>query len=1120
MARIYDNIDITFEQGLKDIISNQGVTHVDFCVGYFNLRGWEIIANEIDRLTGEYVFEGDERILRHCRLLIGMHRPPKEVIEELYPYSAETKSVDSEIAQRARRKIAVEFREQLMLGAPSARAEWALRRLSAQLKEKRVALKLYLRHPLHAKLYLAHRPGDHFNKIQAIMGSSNLTYSGLSREGELNAEFGDSDSAEKLARWFEKRWEDYFCIDISADLIEVIDSSWASEVHIPPYHIYLKAVYHLCEDVRAGWKEFDLPFDLERDLFDFQVTAVKLAARRLDKVDGAMIGDVVGLGKTITACAIAKVYEKRNACSTLIVCPPNLQPMWNKYVRQYDLKADVVSIAQKLDYESIKYYKLVIVDESHNLRNNLRSRYANIKELIEHQSPKVLLLSATPYNKDYSDLSNQLKLFVGEEDDLGIQPDRYLKAINGVREFNKLHPDVPLRSIKAFEKSTYVEDWRELMRLYLVRRTRTFIKENYAIHDPIKNRYYLEFREGRRMYFPERKAKSLKFKTTPDDMFERMYSEKMVDWLKSLRLPRYGLKNHIDATVRQSASNHETQILDNLSRAGTRMIGFCRCNFYKRMDSSGFAFLLSLYRHVLRNVIFLYALDHHLPLPIGDEGSLPDPMNDNDTDATEDSDTVFTFPCDMAYYEQQAKEQYDRIIADNRVTWVAPTFFKGTLKTELRKDNATLLKMIVHCGTWLAEQDEKLNTLEHLLRQTHPKEKVLVFTQYSDTARYIGRQLKRRNFSDSEYITGDSENILTVVERFSPVSNKVNSMPSVEHQVRVLVTTDVLSEGQNLQDAHIIVNFDMPWAIIRLIQRAGRVDRIGQTAEDVFCYSFFPQDGINKVIRLHERLKERMNTAADLLDSDELFFEGNEQTLRNLYNEKSGVLDEADTEEVDIQSQAFQIWKTATEADPSLKESIPKLANVIYSTKAPEGTEHRLGVPGIITYARTTADNNVLTWMDLDKNIITQSQHAILQAMACSANEPPCKPLAEHHEIVAESVRQIRQEKALTSGTLGSRSSTKYRLFTLLDGYCKEERDTLFVTDELRFAVDEIYNYPIRDNAKYLLGQMLKRGRSVQEIAKEVVDLRKRNELCVVTDDDTPSKDPHIICSMGLRGKP
>ena len=311
MARIFDNIDLKFTQGLHDIITNTGVKRVDFCVGYFNLRGWDLIIDQIDQLPGDYVEEESSREpqLRVCRLLVGMHRPPEELTRWLY--SKEENTPDAEFVRSQKVKIAREFRRQLQLGLPTKKDEITLRRLSRQLKDGKVCVKLYLRHPLHAKLYLAHRPDDNFNKIMALMGSSNLTFSGLRGNGELNAEFADSDQSKKLADWFDERWDDKFCIDITKELIEAIDNSWAGMEDIPPYYIYLKTAYHLSEEARNGIKEFALTPEFRRELFDFQQTAVKIAARHLrnDKRGGAMIGDVVGLGKTITACAIAKIYE-------------------------------------------------------------------------------------------------------------------------------------------------------------------------------------------------------------------------------------------------------------------------------------------------------------------------------------------------------------------------------------------------------------------------------------------------------------------------------------------------------------------------------------------------------------------------------------------------------------------------------------------------------------------------------------------------------------------------------------------------------------------------------------------------------------------------------------------
>lgn len=1125
MARIYDNIDIKFTDGLRGIIENTGVKRVDFCVGYFNLRGWNLIVEQVDKLPGGYVYEDDKRRMRYCRLLIGMHRPDEDLIRGLY--SRQETMPDAEYVQRCKRQIAQDFRNQLLLGLPSAADERTLRRLSVQLKEGKVCVKLYLKEPLHAKLYLAHRPDDNFNKIQAIMGSSNLTYAGLTRQGELNAEFADSDSAEKLARWFDDRWNERFCLDITEELARIIDESWAGDKIIPPYYIYLKTAYHLSQEARSGIKEFTLPPEFRHDLFDFQQTAVKIAAKNLnnDKRGGAMIGDVVGLGKTITACAIAKLYEMAFASSTLIICPANLQDMWRKYIKKYDLKAEVQSMSKPIDVDSARYYRLIIVDESHNLRNSGGIRYRNIRSLIEHQGSKVLLLTATPYNKDFSDLGSQLRLFINEDQDLGIRPEEYIRSIGGEREFQRKHSDIHIRSIRAFEKSPYADDWNELMKLFLIRRTRTFIKENYAQTDEANGRKYLLFPDGTKSYFPDRVPRAVKFATAPGDQYSRLYSSEMISLMEELKLPRYGLIHFYDENKAEGIQPHERQVIENLSRAGQRMMGFCRSTFFKRIDSSGFAFLLTLYRHILRNTVFIYAIDHKLPLPIGDESSLPDDyiededenesmFSDADGDRQADGGGMqITFPTDFEYYMEKAKECYSIIENRNACSWISPKYFKRTLKQQLRHDCDILLKMITLCGVWQPDTDPKLNELETLLEERHGTDKIIVFTQYSDTAHYVYQQLKKRGLAHIACATGGSTNPTDIVEHFSPKSNDKDY--SAEEQYRVLIATDVLSEGQNLQDAHVIVNFDLPWAIIRLIQRAGRVDRIGQTANEIYCYSFFPADGVEEIIRLRSRLNARINENAHIVGSDEVFFEGNEQNLRDMFNEKSGSLDDEDDNDVDLSSQAYQIWKNATDADPKLKKAIPTLSNVVYSTK-PAGE----GLPGgVITYAKTYNDFDVLTWLDVDGNVVSQSQKRILNALACDADTPALPPHANHHELVAKAVEAIGNETTTVGGILGNRFSTRYRIITLLESYYKNP-PTLFFSQEnkemLKLAIDDIYNYPLLEGAKFTIGRMLRTNTS-DEIVEYVLEMRKNGTLCRIDEDRDSHKDPIIICSMGLR---
>ena len=1122
MARIYDNIETKFTEGLRGIITNVGVKRVDFCVGYFNLRGWNIVVDQIDTLSGDFVYEDDKRIFRKCRLLIGMHQPSDELIRQLY---TEQQLPDANYVSQCKLAIAHDFRRQLQLGFPTKQDEFTLRRLSAQMKDEKVCVKLYLREPLHAKLYLAHRPDDNFNKIQAIMGSSNLTYSGLTKQGELNAEFGDSDSAEKLASWFDDRWEDKFCLDITKELIEIIDNSWAGDKEIPPYYIYLKTAYHLSEEARSGIKEFSIPTEFRGALFDFQQTAVKIAARHLnnEKRGGAMIGDVVGLGKTITACAIAKMYENTFGSNTLIICPANLQDMWEKYRNQYDMKADIMSMSKPIDVDNARYYKLIIVDESHNLRNSQGIRYRNIRDLIQKQDCKVLLLTATPYNKQYKDLSSQLRLFIDDDMDLGIRPEAYIRAIGGERKFAEKHEDF-IRSIKAFERSECQEDWQELMKLFLIRRTRTFIKENYAKTDPKNNRKYLEFKDGHKSYFPDRIPKAVKFNTVEGDQYSRLYSKEMIDFMESLKLPRYGLTHYLDEKKAEAASKYESNLIDNLSRAGAQMMGFCKSTFFKRIDSSGYAFLLTLYRHILRNAVYIYAIDNKLKLPVSDENTFPeDFLEDADiNDANADSENsqeffsnnnLLTIPKDMKAYMEKAETYYNGLIGKNNVQWIDSKYFKRTLKQGLKKDCEQLLAMINLCEAWNPQTDQKLNELEKLLSNTHKDEKVIIFTQYSDTATYIYKQLEKRGIKNIEKVTGATKNSTSIVERFSPISNKAEK----ENELRILIATDVLSEGQNLQDAHIIVNYDLPWAIIRLIQRAGRVDRIDQSSEKIYCYSFFPADEVEKIISLRTRLNERINENAGIVGSDEVFFEGNEQNLRDMYNEKSGSLDGDDDDvDVDLGSFAYQIWKNATDANPKLKNIIPAIPNIAYSTKAATNITE----DGVITYARTYNDFDVLTWYNSEGKIVSQSQNRILQAMACTINQPCLPPQENHLALVEKAVKSIKNENTNVGGILGSRFSTKRKIYELLNHYY-EQPLTLFNTQEkkelLKFAIDQIYNNPLLENSKFILGRMMRTGNTHDDIVDTVIEMYENANLCRVDEDKTKHKDPVIICSMGLK---
>ncbi len=339
------------------------------------------------------------------------------------------------------------------------------------------------------------------------------------------------------------------------------------------------------------------------------------------------------------------------------------------------------------------------------------------------------------------------------------------------------------------------------------------------------------------------------------------------------------------------------------------------------------------------------------------------------------------------------------------------------------------------------------SALIDLLTQRHPDEKVLIFTQFADTVRYLTEQLKATGITAIEGVTGTSENPTEYAWRFSPLSNNQLNQITPERELRILIATDVLSEGQNLQDAAIVVNYDLPWAIIRLIQRAGRIDRIGQRSDNIYCYSFLPAEGVEKLISLRERVRTRLRENAEVVGTDEAFFEDDDmdnQAIIDLYNEKAGILDGDADSEIDLASQAYQIWKNATDADPRLKQIIEKLPNVVFSTRAHQGNSTRLQKACWSTCAHP---KGMTHWHGLIAKVKASPNHnlAILRAAACDSVTPALPRPAEQHDLVKRGVEHIIEEETHGAvGQLGSRSGARLRTYQRLIHFVEAPRIVSF----------------------------------------------------------------------------
>lgn len=1086
MTRIFDNIELRLGEHLQSTL--QEFARMDVAVGYFNLRGWSVFDDLVKNKP-----QGDEPTVR---VLIGMvfAGPERETLEALQATvdGKPRPDADAQVARERMAELLEHLRLQLMRGVPTQADRATLGSLREHLATGRVEVRVFTKRPLHGKTFIFHRQ-DLNSPVIGFVGSSNLTTPGLTSNLELNVDVLDSSGGAKdLADWFEDRWNDPHSRKVTTDLLDLLDQSWASIHPRPPYEVFLKVCYDLSRDVREGIDEYSVPLEVQADLLEYQATAVRTLARRIVTRGGTMLGDVVGLGKTITAVAVALMLREEHGYLPLVVCPKNLVSMWEEYFAAYELNGKVVSysVAHTV-LPTISRYRFVIVDESHTLRNDKRRDYIAVQEYLERVSAKALLLTATPYNRRFEDVANQLGLFIQPDEDLGIAP------INALRDDPRLadRVDGKITTLQAFRRSEDPDDWKRLMSEHLVRRTRSFIKNNYSETDEDGGKF-LTFADGTIFRFPERIAVPIDHPFAEADPAALMASDTTLNVIQNLILPRYALIDYVNGARQKDYAPADKIVVENLRRARGQVAGFVRTTLYKRLSSGGYAFTLSLRRHVARNELFLYAIDNGLPLPTG---------SIQEADLLDDDDLVEHEVESAERLGDVAAQRYEALTNANPsyLTWVRSDLFTSELRAVLSSDTDALSELLALYGDWEMSRDSKLEALVELIQQTHPDEKVLVFTEYKDTANYVAGALRAMGIEGVDAATGDDEDPTKLAKRFSPNSNKLPGHEAgLVDELRILVSTDVLSEGQNLQDAHIVVNYDLPWAIVRLIQRAGRVDRVGQTSPVVRLYSIF-HGSLNGVLSLRQRIADRLTQNAQAFGSDEQFFgaEDEVKAITDLYN---GALDEAeDIEDIDAASLAYQYWRNAEEQTPEVAERVKRLPDLIDSTRSRRVTDRESGVA---CYVRTEAGIDGFGWTTPDGETRLLTGLETLRTFESTPSEEAIERLPNHDELVTSLVRGPLANPTIVAGRLrGVRRQVWKRLGEGLIDY----------GPEASAALDLLYQYPLTNEADRRLRNAIRNGATDEELAGRVAALAREERL--VIEHRSGSDATRIVSTMGVK---
>jgi SNF2 family DNA or RNA helicase len=856
---------------------------------------------------------------------------------------------------------------------------------------------------LHGKMYhIVHNGVE-----EAILGSSNFTVSGLGLGSahnniELNLEVDSSRDRRDLKAWFDEIWNNVDLVEeVREEVLLYLAQLYAN--HSPEF-IYYKTLYHLFEQFLTEQNTSGLLLDktqiveteIWKKLFEFQKDAVKGAINKINVHGGCIIADSVGLGKTFEALAILKYFELRNH-KVLVLCPKKLRENWTVYQAQNnselnpfvndrfgytvlchtDLSRDGGKSGD-IDLATINWgnYDLVVIDESHNFRNNLKgkrdeegnvirmSRYERLMEEIIKKGvkTKVLLLSATPVNNDLKDLRNQLYFLTEGKDDafkdtVGIASlkDTLAAAQRTFTEWSKTSGDHKTNVLLEKLSSAFFTLLDELT----IARSRKHILKYYK--DSLEQVGHFPKRHKPVSIFAEidRLGRFLSYDKLNEEISEYQLSLfRPSDYVREEFKPIYGKR-----------------LVQNFTQAQREffLIGMMKVNFLKRLESSVNSFAITMERTVKK----IEALEARIDRFRQHQAENPEvDLSNVDLADLEDEELREALEVGKGFVYSMAHLDLDR--------W----------RQDLQRDKEQLNLLHVMSKDITPERDAKLAELKKLIENkikhpttnvlNHPNRKVLVFTAFADTALYLYNALHewaRKSLGvHIALVSGGAVACKTtfgkadfnhILINFSPVSknrDKMKSMPQ-EGEIDLLIATDCISEGQNLQDCDYLINYDIHWNPVRIIQRFGRIDRIGSINTAVQLVNFWPTQDLNKYINLKNRVEARMalvDIAAtqedNILNIDELqelITDDLKYRDKQLLRLKDEILDLEDFNESVALSEFtlddFRMELTKyLEANRTLLEQAP----LGLYTVVPPASDYQQIVPGVIFCLKQSGDTS------------------------------------------------------------------------------------------------------------------------------------------------------------------
>lgn len=832
----------------------------DVLVGYFRASGFYLLQDALDNVEKTRILIG----INTDKQIMEMYKESQQQIMDLSNSSFASKNIYKENLKK-------EFENSV----DSEEVEKGVNKFVEMIKQGKLELRVYIKQPIHAKVYVMRNYSDSSDYGKVITGSSNFSANGLINNLEFNVELKNSNDVKFAYDKFEELWNE--SVEVSQECVDTIEKETWIKSDITPYEMYLKFLY---EYFKEEINDDQTLFFNDEYLIDgfkplqYQMDAVIQAKRIIEKHNGVFISDVVGLGKTYMCALLANELQG----TKLFIVPPVLIDYWKKVLREFGVRGFEVKssgalkkICEEKTYRSFKY---VFIDEAHKFRNEKTESYAFLHEICTNK--KIVLITATPQNNYITDIANQMYLFESKTNSTipGIRKleNYFFNLRTGINKFEKGTDEYFNALTKASEK---IRD--KVLREVMIRRTRTEIQKNYK-----------EDLERQGLSFPKIGnpiKETYEFDSKTEEIFEET-----IESIKNLTYSRYKPLTYVKG---EFLTNEMNQLLTGQRNMGAFMKG----TLVKRLESSKFAFQMTLLRFIESHEQFIRMYD-------SGEVWISRKLNVDDLLEREDFETLI-----------EGKEK------GNAFNFKS-TEFNESFINDLYKD-LSILRHLKDLWDSIGEDCKLEHFLNVLKTDDKLKNKIIIFTESKETCDYLSEQVSSRLKRNVIKFSGSmSDSIKNEIRNnFDPNVDKEN----IKNDYDILITTDVLAEGMNLHRSNVLINYDLPWNPTRIMQRVGRINRVGTKHKELFVYNFFPTSNSNDLIHQNENIISKIQMFHDILGEDSKFLTEEENISTHELFKRMTTID--DDEETGLNTELYYLKyiRDVRDKKPELFERIKNL---------------------------------------------------------------------------------------------------------------------------------------------------------------------------------------------------